>query len=76
MRSNTTSYEDILSFSHDLIFLNVIFLIIKIDNNLFKVAKLQNLFQYCRICFKKSFDETEFIIRYYIKETVFGEKEN
>ena len=41
-----------------------------------KVAKLQNLFQYCRICFKKSFDETEFIIRYYIKETVFGEKEN
>ena len=41
-----------------------------------KVAKLQNLFQYRRICFKKSFDEIEFIIRYYIKETVFWEKEN
>ena len=56
MGGNTTSYEDILSFSHDLIFLNVIFLIIKIAIFI-KVAKLQNLFQYCRICFKKSFDE-------------------
>uniref|UniRef100_UPI00402A492B hypothetical protein n=1 Tax=Phocaeicola dorei TaxID=357276 RepID=UPI00402A492B len=69
------SYEDILSFSHYLIFLNVIFLIINIAIFI-KVAKLQNLFQYRRICFKKSFDEIEFIIRYYIKETVFWEKEN
>ena len=37
-----------------------------IDITLFiKVAKLQNLFQYRRICFEKSFDETEFIIRPY-----------
>ncbi len=50
-----------------------IFFITKIAISI-KVAKLQNLFQYRRICFKKSFDGTEIIIRYYDKGNSFWGK--